>query len=40
MWQNGTLGVAPDQQLIQTFERRQLTGRLAGILNQLAGKSA
>lgn len=38
-WQNGTLGVVPDKQLIQSFERRQLTGRLAGIFNQLTGKA-
>ncbi len=38
-WQNGTLGIVPDKHLIQSFERRQQTGRLAGIFNQLTGKA-
>jgi len=38
-WQNGHLSVTPDQKLIQTFERRQLTGQLANIFNELTGKT-
>jgi glycosyltransferase involved in cell wall biosynthesis len=38
-WQNGRLGIVPDEQLIQTFERRQLTGRLVSIFDHLIGKA-
>jgi glycosyltransferase involved in cell wall biosynthesis len=34
-WQEGKLEVEPDQQMIQTFDRRQLTQQLAGIFDQL-----
>lgn len=37
-WQTGQLSIEPDRKLIQTFERRNLTGQLAGIFNELAGK--
>jgi glycosyltransferase involved in cell wall biosynthesis len=36
-WQNGNLSIDPDRELIQTFERRHLTGQLAGIFNVLTG---
>jgi glycosyltransferase involved in cell wall biosynthesis len=39
IWQNGNLFITPDQKLIQTFERRQLTGQLAKIFNELTGKT-
>jgi glycosyltransferase involved in cell wall biosynthesis len=39
-WQNGRLRIVPDQPLIQTFARKQLTSRLAGIFNRLIGKDA
>ena len=38
-WQNGSLSITPDQQLIQLFERRQLTGQLAQIFNDLSGNT-
>jgi glycosyltransferase involved in cell wall biosynthesis len=38
-WQSGRLSITPDQKLIQTFERRQLTGQLAKIFNELTGKT-
>jgi glycosyltransferase involved in cell wall biosynthesis len=39
LWQNGSLSIAPDKQLIQTFERKQLTGQLARIFDDLAVKT-
>jgi glycosyltransferase involved in cell wall biosynthesis len=38
-WQNGRLSIEPDQNLVQTFERRKLTGQLADIFNGLTGKT-
>ncbi len=38
-WQNGQLSIEPDKNLIQTFERRKLTGQLAGIFNDLSGRT-
>ncbi len=38
-WQNGQLFIEPDQNLIQTFERRKLTGQLAGVFDDLFGKA-
>jgi glycosyltransferase involved in cell wall biosynthesis len=38
-WQNGQLYIEPDRKLIQTFERRHLTGQLAGIFDELTGKT-
>jgi glycosyltransferase involved in cell wall biosynthesis len=38
-WKDGRLCIEPDQELIQTFERRKLTGQLAKILNDLTGKN-
>jgi glycosyltransferase involved in cell wall biosynthesis len=38
-WQSGRLSIEPDQELIQTFERRKLTGQLANIFNDLTGKT-
>ncbi len=35
LWQNGQLSIEPDLSFIQTFERRHLTGQLAGILDEL-----
>ncbi len=40
LWENDKLSVESDQELIQTFERRHLTGQLASIFNQLTGKGA
>ena len=37
LWENGRLSIEPDQELIQSFERRQLTGQLANIFNELSG---
>jgi glycosyltransferase involved in cell wall biosynthesis len=34
-WQEGQLKIEPDHQLIQTFERRQQTGKLAELFNGL-----
>jgi glycosyltransferase involved in cell wall biosynthesis len=39
MWQNGSLSTTPDKQFIQTFERKQLTGQLARIFDDLTGKT-
>jgi glycosyltransferase involved in cell wall biosynthesis len=39
LWQDGRLSIDPDQELIQTFERRRLTGQLANIFNDLTGKT-
>ncbi len=36
-WQNRLLFIEPDRILIQTYERRHLTGQLAGIFNELIG---
>jgi glycosyltransferase involved in cell wall biosynthesis len=38
-WQNGQLSIEPERELIQTFERRQLTRRLAIIFDELTGKT-
>lgn len=38
LWQNGNLFITPDQQLIRNFELKQLTGQLACIFDDLAGK--
>ena len=37
LWQNGHLSIEPDLNLIHTFERRHLTGQIAGIFTELAG---
>ncbi len=37
LWENGRLSIEPDQELIQSFERRHLTGQLANIFNELTG---
>ncbi len=39
-WQTGQLSIETDRKLILTFERRNLTGQLAGIFDELAGKIA
>jgi glycosyltransferase involved in cell wall biosynthesis len=39
LWQDGRLSIDPDQEFIQTFERRRLTGQLANIFNDLTGKT-
>jgi glycosyltransferase involved in cell wall biosynthesis len=40
LWQNGQLSIEPDLNFIQTFERRHLTGQLAGIFDQITEKTA
>lgn len=39
-WQSGRLTLDPDRQLIETFERRQLTAQLAGIFDTLTRSGA
>jgi glycosyltransferase involved in cell wall biosynthesis len=39
-WQNGRLSIEPDRKLIQTFERRYLTGQLDRIFTEITGKTA
>jgi glycosyltransferase involved in cell wall biosynthesis len=35
-WENGELKIDPDQELIASFERRKLTGRLANLLTEVS----